>query len=252
MSIFGKGIFPINELDVPTDDEGTDYGNIDDDAAAGDAAAGADEGETDYNLPEDDEGGEEDPTADEGDDTNYDLPDEEEDDGEQTEDPTDDGEEGDNPEGDETDYDLPEDGGEEGDGTEDTGEEDPAEGDTTEEEPIDNAEDEDLTEDLFKDLTAEQKAIRDKALLNNYYEMYTTVSDLELKLQKVPRNGNILHKIDYISNSVSDLKKILYDYIISTFSTKSYLENHKNYYEFISTFANINKMLEKLGEKEDK
>ena len=225
MAIFDNRI--INEKEIPnTEEEESNYDLPEDEAADDATTEEPGDEEPNYDLPEEDE----EPAEDE--EPNYDLP-------EEDEEPEEDGDE---PEGEETegeDTDIPEDT--EGDDAGD--EEDSEDTDGTEE---------DVTEELFKDLTDEQKAIRDKELYRNFYSMYTTINDLSIKINKIPTTGNTLYKIDTISKNITDLKEILYDYIMQTFSTKTYLENHKMYYEFIVAFNEINKMLENLAENEDK
>jgi len=245
MGLYGNNVRKIIlELDVPTADD-ADYDIPDEgeeDAPASKNVTTGNDDEGDYDLPpEDEEDPEEDDEA--GD---YDLPEDEED-VDPEEDP---GDEEDLPEDDEDtgDYDLPED--EEDTGDEETTDDTETDGEETTEEEIPEEDDE-----LFVDLTDAQKAIRDKSLFKLYSELYAMTSEFSIKLDKVSRNGNNMVYLDFTTDKIKELTDVLYDYIIYTYPTKNYTENYANYYEFIASFNQINKMLEDMAnnkEKEDK
>lgn len=180
------------------------------------------------------------PTTDKGDETNYDLDDE----GDETPKAkvvksTEDEEE--------SDYDLPAE--EEEETTEEPGDEESTEeptDDSGEEDPVEDEEVE-IGAELFADLNDDQKIIRDKELYNNFYKLYNTLSDFVIKINKVVRTKDTIHRYDFISDKSEEVKDILYDYIIDTYKTRTYLENHNNYYEFLASFNQFVKMIEEMG-----
>lgn len=212
------GIFSsvINELKrVPTDIEQDDYDNIDlEDEAEPDQSS-----EDNYELPDNEEETEQpedqDPQEEPQEDDNYELPDE----GDDT---------NDNPE-------------------EDLDQTDNLDTPTTEE----DSELQSLEDEIFQGLRDSEKAIRDRELLSLYTTMYNDINSILNKLGGVPKTEKIIQPLEYCTNKLTDLREILFSYILSTYNLKTYIENMTNYYEFLATIQAINKILSELKEKDD-
>lgn len=213
MSIFSN---VINELKrVPTDVEPEEYEKIDN---------------------EDDE-----PVEDESSDDNYELPDDEPDEsGNQTEEPED-------PAADEGDdnYDL-----DQADSEDDLADEgDPAPDEPETEDEYDELQQ--LEDDVFKDLKDDEKAIRDKELLKLYVNMYNDIENTLGRINNIPKTERILQPLTYCSKKLTEVRGILYEYILSSYKIKTYIENMSNYYEFLAVLQAINKIFSEISEKEE-
>ena len=239
MAIFGN-IF--NELkQVPKDDNANNYEELEapEDAAGDNTSENPDEGEG-YDLEEPEDL----PEDDEGDDGGYDLEDPEdlpEDEGDGEEPPPED--EGDG------NYEL--------DG-EDTGEEDTGgEGEDTGEEPADDTESggdtelQDKENQLFADMSDTQKSIKDKELTTNFVGLYNLVDSIHEKLERVPKTDETIRVIEFTSKKTEEVKMLLQRYISETYSTKTYLENMTNYYQFITVVKKIERGLATIKPKKD-
>ena len=55
--------------------------------------------------------------------------------------------------------------------------------------------------------------------------------------------------IKYVSNTLSNLRDMLTDYINSVYKTKSYIENLVNYNKFLAVLNGINDILEEMNKK---
>ena len=239
MAIFGN-IF--NELkQVPKDDNANNYEELEapEDAAGDNTSENPDEGEG-YDLEEPEDL----PEDDEGDNGGYDLEDPEdlpEDEGDGEEPPPED--EGDG------NYEL--------DG-EDTGEEDTGgEGEDTGEEPANDTESggdtelQDKENQLFADMSDTQKSIKDKELTTNFVGLYNLVDSIHEKLERVPKTDETIRVIEFTSKKTEEVKMLLQRYISETYSTKTYLENMTNYYQFITVVKKIERGLATIEPKKD-
>lgn len=233
MGLYGR-YTAINELKkVPTEDPGEEGYDI-----PPEAEEPEDEPADNYDLPDDEVAASEEPTDNEEPAGNYDL-EEEEDPAATEEEPTDE-----LPEEDNTADDY---------GLDTTDTEDPA----TEEEPTDDTEMVNDTEEtseedqLFSGMTTQQKAIRDKELASLFIELYNSLSDLVITIDRIDKNGQNLNQLDFVTRKTNELRTLIYDYIIFTYKTKSYLENHTQYYRFIAISNQINKILTDIKRKEE-
>ena len=55
--------------------------------------------------------------------------------------------------------------------------------------------------------------------------------------------------IEYVSNTLANLKDMLSDYMNTVYKTKSYFENSINYNRFLAVLGGINKVLEEMNSK---
>lgn len=226
MSIFfNRSIHELKKVNTEVDED--DYTELEDDTPNTTPEDNPENSDTDddYNLPEDED-------TPEGDSENIeDTPKE-------------------NPESNtENDYDLPEDSGsnEEPDNNAD----DDSSGPAGDESGEGGSEVKNLEDELFKNLNDGQKYIRDKELINLYIDTYNKIGGLLSKIDRVDKTTKNLSIIDFSNKKLSELQGIMYDYILSTYKTKSYIENTTNYYEFLATLDGINKILKNISVSED-
>lgn len=104
-------------------------------------------------------------------------------------------------------------------------------------------------EELFKNLTPEQLDIKHRELKNKFLDMFDMVNNI------IERIGNMsveeISTIEYISNTLSNLRTMLTDYVNSVYKTKSYTENLINYNRFLAVLNGVGKILEEIGKKKD-
>lgn len=225
---------PVNEEEPAEDDAPTDY-RIPDNAGEDDPTE--DEGGEDP-APEGDEGGDENPPAEGGDD------------------PT--------PEGDEeptegeddapTDYRVNTADAEDGEGGDeqpatDAGdtEEQPAEGEETEEGEDPEAKTQE--DEIFSDMSPEQRRIQDEELKDNYIKLYNTIGDLIGRLNQIAVNNATREPIGFVQSQLNDLKQYVFKYLTEVYSTKTYIENNINYQQYLVILSNINNLLIQLNVK---
>lgn len=229
------------EDDEPQEEDEQEEFSMDEDegeeapAPAAETPAATDEPEQQATTDEQPtEGGEEAPEGDE--DENFEIPEE----GENAEG----GEEA--PEGDE-DEEFSMDGDTEG-GEEapDTGTDDG--GETTQEE-LPESKLRDLEAVVFDDLSEDQKKMKIKELKELYIIIYKKCGTISDMISDIKRDQETVQIIEYISNTLVDLKHYIDDYINDIFDSKTYVENLAQLQKYIMIFNAINKVFEQIKQE---
>lgn len=137
------------------------------------------------------------------------------------------------------DEDAPADDG--GDDFGDTGEGGGAE--ETDEEP-----NEDNT-DIFSSLTAEEQQMKIMELKNQFNALYSSCDDLLEKLNSISVDEDSNNFISRMSSSLFDLRTYIADYLIYTFSQKSFVENDIMFNRFLAIVNSMSIALEKFQKR---
>ena len=228
--------------DDATENQETEEENTDD------TAEGEEDDQADYRIPDDAEDAPEDDNQNEegeGEDT-QETP--EEGGEEETQETP---EEGDNEEEGEADYRVDTTGDEEGgedDNVDETGEDDNVEEtDDNGQEGPDNMKSKE--NEMLSNLDPEQRRIQDSELKKNYINLYNTIGDIILRLNKISTSSSNKSPMYFIQNQLNDLKEYVYNYLSNVYSTKTYIENNINYEQYLVILSNINNLLIQLNVK---
>lgn len=120
-------------------------------------------------------------------------------------------------------------------------------------EPVDNPEEAKKgNTDLFASLTAEEQSIKIMELKKLYNELYTSVDDLLDKLDDVALEDINPHIIIRITSQMTELRRILQDYIINSFPIKTYYENDVNYSIFLNMFATLRGVFDEIYKERER
>lgn len=103
--------------------------------------------------------------------------------------------------------------------------------------------------DLYENLTPEQLDIMHKELKTRYLDMFDTTTSVIDRISDLSVAEENLEIIKYVSNTLSDLRDMLTDYINSVYKTKSYAENLVNYNKFLAVLNGISDILEEMNRK---
>ena len=236
---------PAPATEEPAEDEGDDEYSMDDE---GDAEP-TNEPETPEEPAEPEEGEDE-----------YSMDDEGETPEEPTQEETPEGEEPTEGEGDDN-YEIPDDEGGEGDdeySMDDEG--DSSEGDAaaadTPEEPDGSNPITDKLKELesiaFDNLSDADKQIKSKELKELFITVYKKCGSISDLLTDVKRDEETIQIVEYISNTLIDLRQYVEDYINKVFDNKSYIENLTQLQKYIMIFTTINKVFEQINTENNK
>lgn len=141
------------------------------------------------------------------------------------------------------------------DGEDDTTEEDPSaeEGDnTTDDESGEQGELQSLEDDLFKDLSPEQMNIKLLEIKKQYLEVYTTITDILSRTNKIPKTTENIKVLEFVTNKLMELKELVQFYLSNTFDTKTYTENLVNYQQYLVVLNTVNRLLKEINTKKGK
>lgn len=103
--------------------------------------------------------------------------------------------------------------------------------------------------DIFSDLTEDQMKIKVKELKESYTTLLSVLDDINSRVTGIPKNSNNIKILKFISSKLLDLKKIVNDYLINSFNTKTYIENVIFYQTSLAQLNTIKKVLEEMANK---
>lgn len=104
-------------------------------------------------------------------------------------------------------------------------------------------------EELYRDLTPEQLDIKHKELKTQYLNLYDKVVAIIDRIGDINIAEENIGILEYVSNTLANLKDMISDYMNSIYKTKSYFENSINYNRFLAVLGGINKILEEMNSK---
>ena len=106
-----------------------------------------------------------------------------------------------------------------------------------------------IEDDLFKDLTPEQLAIKNMELKQRYLELYTVINDIIIRVNKIPKRSYNIKVLEFTGLKLVELRDLVQTYLTYTFNTKTYIENTINYQQYLATMSTINSLLREITPK---
>ena len=197
----------------------------------------AEDGEEEFSMDDEGEGSEQPPTEEGDGEENYELPDDEGSEGDTDAPPAEDGEE---------EFSMDDEGGEEG------GDDQSQEFTDGENQDMPSEEDETITKlkelesVIFDDLSEEEKNMKITELKALYITVYKKCGTISEMLSGIKKDEETIQIIEYISNTLIDLKEYVNDYINKVFDSKTYIENLAQLQKYIMIFNAINKVFEQI------
>lgn len=109
----------------------------------------------------------------------------------------------------------------------------------------------DKEKEIFSDLTEDQMKIKVKELKESYTTFLEVIDDINSRITAIPKNSANIKILKFISSKLLELKKIANDYLISSFPTKTYIENVIFYQTSLAQLNTIKKVLEEMADKSE-
>jgi len=106
-------------------------------------------------------------------------------------------------------------------------------------------------EEIYSNLTPEQLDIKHKELKSQFLAMFDMTTEIVQRINNIALDAKDVPVVEYVSNNLSKLRKMITDYMQSVYKTKSYTENYINYNRFLATLNGISKILEEINKNED-
>lgn len=107
----------------------------------------------------------------------------------------------------------------------------------------------DLEKDIYSDLNEPQMDIRNRELKQNFVNLYNMVGDITERINDISKDTASMKPLEFAASKLNKLSDTISDYLTTTFSTKSYMENDINYHLFLKTVEDINTILASIGRK---
>lgn len=107
----------------------------------------------------------------------------------------------------------------------------------------------------FSNLSSSQLRIKTNNIKQSFIDLFNDVVDTMDRLVVVNKNGDNIETLNFVNNSLSDLKEMLRDSLTDSFDTRSLVENQIVLQRFIAIYSMIITIIEKMvtkRRKEDK
>lgn len=101
-------------------------------------------------------------------------------------------------------------------------------------------------------LSTDKLELRHRELKNQYLAMYDTVVNIIDRIGSSSVQEEDIGAIEYVSETLSNFRSMLTDYIDRVYALNSYIENTVNYNRFLAVLGGVNKILEELDKKQNK
>ena len=106
--------------------------------------------------------------------------------------------------------------------------------------------------EIFDSLTPEEQAVKIKELKRLYRDLYTSVVDLNTRMQDTKVDEDNIDIMDKINTDLYDLKTSIKDYFTGSFENKSYIENDIKFSQFLFYLNSIRSVIEKVASSNEK
>lgn len=103
--------------------------------------------------------------------------------------------------------------------------------------------------ELFSNLSEPQMEIKIGELKSNYTNLYNTIEDIIEKVKRIPCTVQNTKVLDFIINKLSETLVEVNTYAYTTFDTKTYIQNLKQYNYYILILKNIEKLFKEIQVK---
>ena len=104
----------------------------------------------------------------------------------------------------------------------------------------------DLEAELFDQLSEEQKEIKRKELKSLFILIIEKCDNITKLIIEIPKTDETIKLIDYVNNTIMDLKTYLNDYVVNTYDSCTYLQNTVNFQKFLTVFDSIRAIFEDI------
>lgn len=103
-----------------------------------------------------------------------------------------------------------------------------------------------LESDIFDQLSEQEKEIKKNELKKLFILLIEKSDSIIDLLQEVPKTDDTVRVIDYVINTLSDLKTYLNDYIVNMYDIKTYLQNTVNFQKYLAIFDSVKAITEEI------
>lgn len=107
-----------------------------------------------------------------------------------------------------------------------------------------------MEDEIFADLSPEQKDIRDNELKQRYIDLYSVIDDAERRINNIIKSEATAEILEFITRKMNELKNLIHHNLTKVYDTRTYTENEAALQECIAMMNVICQMLDKIAEDE--
>lgn len=107
-----------------------------------------------------------------------------------------------------------------------------------------------MEDEIFADLSDQQKDIRDNELRQGYIQLYGVIDEAERRINNIIKNENTGRILEFITRKMNELKGLIHHNLTNVYNTRTYTENQTALQECIAIMNSICNMLDAIV-KED-
>lgn len=107
-----------------------------------------------------------------------------------------------------------------------------------------------MEDEIFADLSPEQRDIRDNELKQRYIELYSVIDDAERRINNIIKSEATAEILEFITRKMNELKGLIHHNLTKVYDTRTYTENQAALQECIAIMNTICQMLDKIAEDE--
>lgn len=104
-------------------------------------------------------------------------------------------------------------------------------------------------ENSITSLNPEQLKIQNVNLKKQYIELYNNCGNIIQRLNDINKNSDIEAEITFTIQSIQDLKKVIFDYLVNVYDTKTFVQNTVNYSEYLVTLNSVYNIIKDINSK---
>ena len=106
-----------------------------------------------------------------------------------------------------------------------------------------------LQQSAFSNLSEEQLRIRANNIKQSFIDLHNDIVDLGDRLIVVNKNSDNIASVNFVTNSLNELKEMIVDAVSDSFDTRTLVENQVLLQRFIAHYGMLVHIIEKLPSK---
>ena len=108
-----------------------------------------------------------------------------------------------------------------------------------------------MEDEIFADLTDQQKDIRDNELRQNYISLYDTIDEAEKRINNIVKDERTGRVLEFITRKMNELKELVHHNLTKVFNTRTYIENQTALAQCVAIMNTICDMLDSIAKEDD-
>lgn len=109
-----------------------------------------------------------------------------------------------------------------------------------------------LEAEIFDQLSEEEKEMKRNELKKLYVLLIEKAESIFNLTQEITKTDDTVKLIDYVLNTLMDLKTYLGDYVSDVYDNRTYLQNNVNFQKFLAIFDSIHAIFQEITQMDEK